>query len=421
MSSRRLGAITALIALGALPVLLPGAHSAAYAAAGDAQCAPGTIVYSPETPLALSLLQSTAAWSHSTGAGVIVAIVDSGIDGNNAHLKDAVIGGINLVGDGENSSGLSDTDGHGTAIAGLIAARSVPGSGVIGLAPEAQLLSVRVFRGTNDQNVKAGFGPTTERLAQGIRYAADHGATIINVSLSDYADSAALRDAVDYAAANGSLVVASAGNRGTAVDKTDGVRYPAGYPGVLGVAAANLDGIVTGDSIHGPQVSVAAPGSDVLTSATQSGDCLYATDAPSSSFATGYVSAAAALVAAAHPDETPAQWAYRLKATALRADRDFRNDVDGWGVVQPASAITLAPGANTRGPESPFIDTTSSTVRPAEITVAPDYSASPTDVTQASMLLLGAIAATLLGTLGLVIALRARRRTVAEGENDSES
>ena len=100
---------------------------------------------------------------------MIVAIVDSGIDAANAHLKDAVIGGIDLVGDGTDSSGLNDLDGHGTAIAGLVAARSVPGSGVIGLAPDAQLLSVRVFRGTNEENVKAGFGPTVERLAQGIR------------------------------------------------------------------------------------------------------------------------------------------------------------------------------------------------------------------------------------------------------------
>ncbi len=415
---RRLGTLIALLALSAVPILIPSASTVAFAAAGDTQCAPGTIAYSPDTPAALGLLQNTAAWTHSTGAGVIVAIVDSGIDAHNAHLKDAVIGGINLVGDGTDSSGLSDLDGHGTAIAGLVAARSVPGSGVIGLAPDAKLLSVRVFRGTNEENIKAGFGPTIERLAQGIRYATDHGATIINVSLSDYTDSGPLLAAVNYATANGSLIVASAGNRATTTNKTDGPRYPAAYPGVLGVAATGLDGIVTNDSIHGPHVAISAPGSEILTSATGSGDCLYASDAPTSSFATGYVSAAAALVASAHPDETPAHWAYRLQATALRTDRDHRNDEAGWGAVQPADAITLAPGASTRGPEGPFSDTSTSAVRPAHITVAPDYSVSPFDVAQSSMVLLVAIAATLLGTLGLVIALRARRRSSGVGTGD---
>ncbi|MEO7123003.1 MAG: S8 family serine peptidase, partial [Lacisediminihabitans sp.] len=179
---RQWGTAMAVLAIAATPVLLPGASSEAHAATSGAQCTLGTVAFSPNTPAALAVLQSADAWTHSTGAGVLVAVVDSGIDASNAHLKGVVIGGVNLVGDGENSQGLSDADGHGTAIAGEIAARLVPGSGVVGLAPEAKLLSVRVFRGTNDENVKAGFGPSADRLAEGIRYAADHGATIINAS-----------------------------------------------------------------------------------------------------------------------------------------------------------------------------------------------------------------------------------------------
>ena len=225
-----------------------------------------------------------------------------------------MIGGIDLVGDGERADGLSDPQGHGTAIAGQIAARMIPSSGVVGLAPDARLLSVRVFRGTDDESKRDGFAPTTARLAAGIRWAAEHDADIINVSLSEVAGSAELEAAVQAAHDAGSLVVASGGNRATAEDTSDGARYPAAYPGVLGVTATDASGTVTDDSIHGPQIDVSAPGQSVTTSATGAGDCVYATEAPSSSFATGYASGAAALVAAAHPSEGPDEWAYRLMA-----------------------------------------------------------------------------------------------------------
>jgi len=341
--------------------------------------------------------------------GVVVAVVDSGIDVNNAHLAGAVIGGVNLVGDGENGSGSTDFDGHGTAIAGEIAARRVTGSGVVGLAPDAKLLSVRVFRGTDDQAVKAGYGPNADRLASGIRWAAEHGAQVINVSLSDYVHNPNLEAAVTEASARGSLVVASGGNRATAASKTDGERYPSGYVGALGVAATNSDGLVTDDSIHGPQVGVAAPGSNIVTSATGAGDCLYAADVPSSSFATAYVSAAAALVAQAHPDETPAQWAYRLEATAIRSNPDQRDDNAGWGLIQPSDAITLIPSAATRGPVSPFADTSHSVVRPAQVTVQPSHTSAPLEITRNAMLLVAVIAATLLATLGVIIVLKRRK------------
>jgi membrane-anchored mycosin MYCP len=286
------GAVVALLAAGALS-LLPGAAPTAFAA-GES-CEPGSPQYTPDVPVALAVLQADRAWARGTGGGVLVAVVDSGIDAANVHLQDAVVGGINLVQDGEDAQGMSDVDGHGTAIAGEIAAREYPGSGVVGLAPSADLLSVRVFRGRDDESIKAGFGPTTERMAAGIRYAADARAQIINVSMSDFTASSDLEAAVSYAASRGSLVVASAGNRATATDTTDGPRYPAAYPGALAVSATDAKGLVTDDSIHGPHVEIAAPGSQILTTARGAGDCLYAAEAPTTSFATAYVSAAAAL------------------------------------------------------------------------------------------------------------------------------
>jgi len=412
----RVGA-AAVFALALIAGALIPATMAQAAAAADTPCAAGTVQYTPGTPQALNLLQSTLAWTRSTGAGTLVAVVDSGIDVNNAHLRDAVAGGVNLVGDGENPSGLSDPDGHGTAIAGEIAARPVAGSGVVGLAPDAHLLSVRVFRGTDDQAVKAGFGPSADRLAAGIRYAAEHGAQVINVSLSDFAKNPALESAVAEAASRGSLVVSSAGNRATAADKTDGERYPAGYAGALGVAASNDQGVVTDDSIHGPQVGVVAPGQNVLTSATGAGDCLYAGDTPSTSFATAYVSAAAALVAQAHPAESPAQWAYRLEATAVRSDPDRRDSRAGWGVIQPSEAITLVPSAATRGPMSPFVAAGSTVVHGVNVQLHASSGVSELDATRGILIVVCAIGATLLGTLSSMIVLRRRRLATAEGKN----
>jgi membrane-anchored mycosin MYCP len=412
MTPRRVAALTvaAGIVCGVATAAAPATpFVAAPSAVAAGECEPGNVNYTTQTPPAFDLLQPDLAWGRATGEGILVAVVDSGIDAGNAHLSPAIAGGIDLVGDGERADGLSDLDGHGTAIAGIIAAAEVPGSGVRGLAPDAQLFSVRVFRGRDDDSVKAGFGPTVERLAAGIRAAADQGAQIINVSLSDVPDSGALHDAVAYAHDRGSLVVASAGNRTTSASTEDGPRYPAAYPEALAVAASDATGQATDASVHGPHVEVALPGQNVLTSATGAGDCMYAGDTPSSSFATAYASAAAALVAQAHPGDGPDGWQYRLMASATRADPDHRDDALGWGVVQPYDAISLLPAADTRGPESPFFDTSDSAVRPASTAVEPDHGPSPFEATRDALLVTAILAVAALGTLGAVLVLRRRR------------
>lgn len=381
------------------------------AASAAEDCAPGDPQFTLDRPAALDDIGVPLAWEHTRGAGVLVAVVDSGIDATNQHLAGVVVGGVNLVGDGTDPSGFTDLDGHGTAIAGQIAARELPASGVVGVAPEASLLSVRIFRGRDDESLRAGFGPTTARLVAGIRFAVDSGAHIINVSLSDYADGPELQAAVEYADAHGSLVVASAGNRTTAGEETpDGPRYPAAYPGALSVTATNDRGLVTTESIHGPHVDVAAPGQFVLTTATGAGDCMYSADVPSSSFATAYASGAAALVASAHPQETPPQWEYRLQATGVRSNLDARDDIVGWGVVQPADAITLLPSATTRGPQSPFVDSSGSAVLPVVTTVTPDHEPSGLILTKDAMSIVAVGGLTLLSTIGVIIIYRARRR-----------
>lgn len=423
--SRRPTALSAAALLGAC-VLAAGAASPASAltsasapatpitslvstATQGQACEPGTVVFSPEAPAALAQLGAEEVNRLATGKGIVVAIVDSGVDASNPHLAGVVIGGVDLVGDGERSDGLTDTTGHGTAIAGQIAAQPVAGSGVVGLAPDARLLSVRVFRSDQQQDKDKGFGPDSRRLADGIHWAADNGADIINVSMSQTSNSDELRAAVEHAAAVGALVVASAGNRLSDTDAPDAARYPAAYEQALGVSAADASGRATDSSIHGPQVGVTAPGSNVLTAAAGGGDCVFAGDAPASSFATGYVSAAAALVAEAHPEDPPAGLAYRLMATALRADADRRDDVDGWGFIQPAAAIELLPDETTRGPVSPYFDTTESAERPPAAAVTPDHGASPFLLTREAALFATIGGASLLGVLGILIVLRRRK------------
>lgn len=421
---RRRSAALAAVVLGAVALGTPASAMAAIGSsdaavpssivqaetAGQA-CTPGTVVFSPEAPTALAQLGAEDAHRLATGKGIVVAIVDSGVDAGNPHLAGVMVGGVDLVGDGERADGMTDTTGHGTAIAGQIAAQPVAGSGVVGLAPDARLLSVRVFRSDQKQDIDKGFGPSSQRIADGIHWAADNGADIINVSISQTTDSPELRAAVEHAAAVGALVVASGGNRASDPEGEDGVRYPAGYEQALGVAAADGSGRATESSFHGPQVDVTAPGFNVLTAATGGGDCIFAGDAPASSFATGYASAAAALVAEAHPEDPPAGWAYRLTATALRADADQRDDVDGWGFIQPVAAIELLPDETTRGPVSPYFDTTESAARPPATTVDPDHGASPFLLTREAALFTAIGGASLLGVLGILIVLRRRRET----------
>ena len=330
-----------------------GSAGAAVAADAPVACAPGTLAYVATTPAALTRLDSERAWTLATGAGVVVAVVDSGVDVGNAHLAGAVQPGTDIVAIAGDPAGTTDLTGHGTAIAGEIAARAVPTSGVIGLARDATILPVRVYYGDDDQAVAAGTAPRTDRIAAGIRYAVDHGATIINVSISSTVDDPNLREAVRIAAQRGALVVASAGNRRTADDTTDSPRYPAAYPGALAVTAVDDLDHVTDDSIHGAHVDVAAPGTNILTAFHAAGDCQLAGAEASTSFATAYVSAAAALIAERFPAETPAQWAYRLEVTASRLHSDASDDLAGWGVIRPYDALAFVDDGSAPGPPSP--------------------------------------------------------------------
>lgn len=336
-------AVLACLALGGASAAWVAAAPASVATTVTQGCGDEAPRYLDEEPPALAQLGAQKAWTFATGKGVVVAVVDSGVDDRNPHLEGVVLEGRDVVADG---TGRTDTWGHGTAVAGIIAARRVPDSGVLGLAPRAQILPVRVYHAEGDRAVEEGVQPTPARIAEGIRWAAAQGATIINVSMSTDADDPTLRQAVRDATARGALVVASAGNRNTADDKSDDARYPAAYDEVLAVAAVDAALNPTTASIHGPHVDVAAPGAQVLTVYPGAGDCWYATNDAAASWSTAYVSAAAALIAERFPDETPAQWAQRLTSSAARSGA-ARTDELGWGVIRPHEALVLPADAVT--------------------------------------------------------------------------
>ncbi len=287
---------------------------------------------------ALDALHTEQAWRVSQGSGVTVAVLDTGVDGTHPDLEGQVLPGKDLIGFGATDGDRSFAR-HGTAMAGIIAGHGhgyERSEGVLGIAPEAKILPVRVIlEGTDPARAKAR-NSKGGALAEGIRWAADNGADVINLSLGDDSESAHPEPgedaAVQYALAKGAVVVASAGNGG---EKGDHISYPAAYPGVIAVAAVDRYGTHAAFSTRRWYATVSAPGVDVVIADP---DRRYY-EGWGTSAAAAFVSGAVALVRSAHPDLTPAQIKKLLADTARDAPQGGRDDARGYGFVDPAAAI----------------------------------------------------------------------------------
>jgi len=190
------------------------------------------------------------AWGLEKGsADVTIAVLDSGIDLEHPDLKQNIIPGYDFVND---DSAAWDDNGHGTAIAGVIGAIGNNSQGIAGVDWQSKLMPLKVVDGD-------GVG-TYYDVAQGIIYAADHNARIINLSIGGYAYSYALKDAVDYALEKGCVLVAAVGN-----DGIDVPMYPAAYEGVIGAAATDSQDRIDKNSNYGDFVDLAAPGLSIYT------------------------------------------------------------------------------------------------------------------------------------------------------------
>ncbi|MFF9278286.1 type VII secretion-associated serine protease mycosin [Streptomyces griseosporeus] len=290
-------------------------------------------------PWALQRVNLDELWAQSTGKNVQVAVIDTGVDVKNPQLKKAVDAskGENLLPrknakgediDRGNNQGTTDTVGHGTRVAGIIAARPLKGTGLVGLAPDATIIPVK-------QNDAEGNG-TAGTLAQAIKHAVDKGADVINISQDTakaVAPEASLQQAVDYALDRKVVVVASAGNDGLGgnVKRT----YPASYPGVLAVAASDRNNERASFSQAGDFVGVAAPGVDMISTVPGGGHC----SDNGTSFSAPYVAGVAALLKSKYPGWTAQQVVAQIEQTAERSIPGHDRNV-GWGVVDPVKALT---------------------------------------------------------------------------------
>ncbi|THA71264.1 type VII secretion-associated serine protease mycosin [Streptomyces sp. A0642] len=296
-------------------------------------------------------------WQDTRGKGIRVAVIDTGVDDTNPQLRGAVdaSAGIDYT-DGGGSDGTVDEVGHGTKVAGIIAARPRTGTGFVGLAPEATVIPIRQNDGRHN-----GEGST---MAAAIDHAIAEGAQVVNISQDTtrpLADDSVLGRAVARAVAEDIVVVASAGN-----DGRDGRRrstYPAAFDGVLAVGASDRNNERAPFSQAGDFVGVAAPGVDIVSTVPGNGQC---TD-NGTSFSAPYVSGVVALMRAKYPDWTAAQIIARVEQTAERSVNG-RDPFVGWGVVDPVRALSGddtpqdaprsdAPPAAARAPEPADLST----------------------------------------------------------------
>ncbi|WP_255955528.1 type VII secretion-associated serine protease mycosin [Streptomyces odontomachi] len=338
VSSYARTAAAALLATVATAGLLTATGTPAVAA-GECNSFPDNDMY-PGTPWSLQRVLLDELWAQSTGKGVRVAVIDTGVDTKNKQLKGAVdvAAGNNFlpkkddkgeaIQDRGNEHGTTDTVGHGTKAAGIIAARRAKGTGFVGLAREATIIPIK-------QNDAEGHGKA-ELLADAIAYAVQKKADVINISqdtAGGVKPAPSLENAVEDAIRHGVVVVASAGNNGakTGKEKT----YPASYPGVLAVGASDRNNERALFSQRSGELGVAAPGVDMVSTVPGKGHC----SDDGTSFSAPYVSGVAALIVAKHRDWTPKEIIAQIEQTADRTTNGWNINV-GWGVVDPVRALT---------------------------------------------------------------------------------
>ena len=273
---------------------------------------------------ALNTTSFEASWLLTTGTGAVVAVLDTGVQADHEDLAGSVLTGWDAIAD--RSGAKSDPNGHGTHVAGIIAAAAGNGKGIAGAAPGVRILPVRVLDG-------AGSGKLSDVL-EGIIWAADQGADVINLSLGGPGDDTTYSAVIQYALDKGALVVASAGNE--ALDGNT-PNYPAADPGALAIGATTELNTRASFSNFGSYLDLAAPGVSIY-STLPSG---YAA-ASGTSMAAPYASAAAALIAAQHPDLSAGAIRDLLERSALDLGVVGRDDEFGAGIIDPAAALTLA-------------------------------------------------------------------------------
>ncbi len=344
--------------------LIPLAANAAVRAAAS-----GDSLYARQYALAVSRVP--AAWARTRGAGVMVAVIDTGVqldhpdlagqfavnaaeangapgvdDDGNGYVDDVwgydFTDAPDLPGAGDylgRDPDPTDDQGHGTEVAGVIAAAAGNGRGIAGVAPEARILAVRAGFRTSVPLLPALL--EEDDAAAGILYAVDRGAQVINLSWGDGVPAALVEAAVAYAQSRDVVVVASAGN-------TPGDRdfYPSAHLGVLSAGASDRYNLRAAFSTYGQDLDVLAPGVAVLTTALGGGY----TEASGTSFSAPMTAGTAALVRSAFPGWSAEETAWRIRLAANGAADGF-DPLRGYGALDAEASVAPGPPPPVAGIE----------------------------------------------------------------------
>lgn len=288
---------------------------------------------------ALPKIKAPAAWDISTGEGIIVAILDTGVDGNHPDLAINMVPGWNLVDD---NADTSDVHGHGTWVAGTVAAAANNNEGSAGVAWAADIMPVRIADANGSAYVST--------IANGIVWAADNGAKVVNNSFSGVAGSSIIQSAGQYLRNKGGVVVVSAGNSGSFLNF-------APSNNLLAAAATNINDRRPYWSSYGHFVDIAAPGVDIFTTG-KDGSYGFVSG---TSFASPIVAATAALMLSANNELTPADLDQLILSTAVDLGASGFDIFYGAGRVDSAAAVAAASMAISLDDEAPTITITSPT------------------------------------------------------------
>ncbi len=338
----------------------------------------------------LDSLKATEVQRLATGRGVVVAVIDSGVQADHPDLAGQLVAGTDITGAGTN--GTVDDKNHGTGVAGLIAARGGGPGHALGLAPGAKIMPIRI---------SLDLGPND--APQAIRWAVDHGATVINLSIGTETAGDKEVEAVRYAFAHDVVVVAAAGN---AIEGATGVEAPASIPGVLAVSAVDRTGAFWSGGVRGPQIAIAAPGVDIETLASH-----FASGRPGgyiqvpggTSAAAPLVAAAAALIRSRYPRMHAPDVVNRLIRTADDAGPPGRDPEYGFGRLNVLRALTAdVPAVAT----NPLLPAASATRRATGGVAGTDSGRLPVGL----LLATGLVLLVLVVVVALIVAVRRSRR-----------
>lgn len=358
----------------------------------------------------LNALRVPKAWRWGKGEGVTVAVLDTGVDGRHRDLIGQVTNGPDYTGRTRRPGGRY-WGGHGTAMAGIIAGHGngpAASAGIMGIAPQAKILSIRVTWENDDPLRRSGAldGRNRDAVARGIRYAVDQGADIINMSLgggrSYYNGSSSEEAAIKYALSKGVVLIASAGNDGTGANRKN---FPAAYPGVIAVGAVDRRLQTWPETNRNSYVSVCAPGVDIISTAPGNRYVLGTGTSPSSAIVAGV----AALIRSRYPQLTPEQVRQALiRGSIPRAGTGVcARSLDAVRAVYAAHQINKTAHGATPAPTGGATSTPAPAAEPA--------SAEEPGVVLWSILGGGA----LLVVVGVVLGWRQRRRPEESGAEPS--